>query len=286
MVEATTNSSQNILLKEIKSNFVLRKIFGNLKENSLLAIIKYNKKIQNKLNKNLDDYKNYRKTIIEIIPEENKYGNFINKLGKEIHIYFNDEKKEIDRNYLKKGDNIKKIKILIDENIKSFEGLFKSCECIKMVNFIRFNRKDIINMSEMFRKCTSLRELNHFNCNNNILTGMYSMFSGCTSLKKLNMEDLNVNSVTDMSYMFNECISIEEININNFCANSITDMSYMFYNCKSLKKLNLPSIKLNTNSEIDMTCLLDRCSSLKELNCSDKQIKKWLDYSKQSYKYF
>ena len=34
---------------KVRSNLILKKIFGNLKENKLLQLIKYNKLIQNKL---------------------------------------------------------------------------------------------------------------------------------------------------------------------------------------------------------------------------------------------
>ena len=60
-----------------------------------------------------------------------KYGEFIN-INKEdkkfIHIYFNDNtKKEIERTYLDEDENISKISIIIDYQIKSFSELFYNC---------------------------------------------------------------------------------------------------------------------------------------------------------------
>ena len=64
-----------------------------------LEIVKYNKRIQNRLNLNFKDYKEYSENFtpieIEIIPARGKYGEFINidendKLY--YHIYFNDNK--------------------------------------------------------------------------------------------------------------------------------------------------------------------------------------------------
>ena len=60
---------------------------------------------------------------IEIIPAKNAYGIFINfnfnyiydknKYSKYCHIYFNNNyKKQIKRNYLKKGENVAKINII------------------------------------------------------------------------------------------------------------------------------------------------------------------------------
>ena len=61
-----------------------------------LKILKINKKIQNRLNISIDDYKEcselYSSIEIKIKPAENKYGKFINIPDKEkeyYHIYFN-----------------------------------------------------------------------------------------------------------------------------------------------------------------------------------------------------
>ena len=40
------------------------------------------------------------------------------------HIYFDGNKKEKKRNYLKENENIKAIKVIIDYNVISFEKLF------------------------------------------------------------------------------------------------------------------------------------------------------------------
>ena len=66
------------------------------------------------------------------------------------HIYFNDNKKEIKRNYLNENENVSKLKIIIDYQIKSFERLFDNCKCIEFINFKKFYRNNINNMSYMF----------------------------------------------------------------------------------------------------------------------------------------
>ena len=95
----------NFLIK-IRSKYILKQIFDNLKENKLLEIIRYNKNIQKKLNKKLNDFiKEYSKIVIEIIPKENIYDKFIcipKRYESYYHIYFNDNKEEIKRKNINK----------------------------------------------------------------------------------------------------------------------------------------------------------------------------------------
>ena len=80
-----------------------------------LEIVRCNKRIQNRLNLSIKDYKKYYEEIeIEIIPAKDEYGRFINiqennKLY--YHIYFNDNKKEIKKKYeIKEEDRVTKLK--------------------------------------------------------------------------------------------------------------------------------------------------------------------------------
>ena len=69
-----------------------------------------------------------------------KYGQFINikkEDKKYFHISFNDnKKKEIENTSLHKDDNVSKISIIIDYQIKSFSHLFFYCRCIESIKFI------------------------------------------------------------------------------------------------------------------------------------------------------
>ena len=64
---------------------------------------------------------------MEIEPVNDKYDKFIN-INKEnekyYHIYFDNNKEEIKRNYLNENEQIKLIKIIIDYQVKSFKKLF------------------------------------------------------------------------------------------------------------------------------------------------------------------
>ena len=122
----------------LNSKYILQQIFDIIQKNKSLEIIKYNKMIQNRIDISINDYKEYSEIYssieIEIIPAENKEGQFINFKKEDenyYHIYFDNNTEEIKRNILNKGDKISKIKIIIDYPIKSFENLFKECTSIE-----------------------------------------------------------------------------------------------------------------------------------------------------------
>ena len=149
----------NIDFNNIKSLYIFKKIFNHLYEKKLLDLIKYNKKIQKRLNITINDYKNYFELIeIEIIPVKNEFCEFINisneKDEKYYHIYFDDDKTEIKRNYLIKGDRVSTIKIMVDNQITSFNELFKGCNCIESIYFKKINRNNIKNITQMFSMCS------------------------------------------------------------------------------------------------------------------------------------
>ena len=154
--DSNKNSSMNIF-ENLKSDFFLRKAFNKLNKNKSLKIINYNKRIQKRLKISINDYKEYSSIIIEIIPVKNEYGTFINiKKDEEnyYHIYFNNNKtEEIKRTYLEANDKVTKIIIMIEYPVKSFEKLFYDCKCVESINFIKFNRNNIINMKGMFCEC-------------------------------------------------------------------------------------------------------------------------------------
>ena len=258
-------------IENIKSKYILEIIFNNLKKNKWLKMIKYNKKIQIRLDININYYKDFSKEIeIEIVPFKNVHGKFINIIEKEkepyYHIYFNNNTKEIKRTYLEENDEIKNIKIIIDYPVESFERLFSYCECIESINFKRFHRNNIKNMSEMFYRCSSLKRVNLNNYNTENVTNMERMFSGCSSLKKINLSKFNTNKVMNMKGMFSDCWSLKGLDISNFNTNKVIDMSYMFSWCSSLTELYLSNF--NTDNVTNMSYMFSECSSLIELDLS------------------
>jgi len=259
----------NPLFENIKSNFILEMIFNSLQYRRKLNIIRYNKKLQKRLRKDLNDYiKEDSKIIIEIIPIENKYGKFINlSTSNYYHIYFNDNLEEIRKDYITEEDKVAKIKIVIDYEIKNLFGLFHNIAFIKKINFVKFRRNDIKNIMYMFKNCSSLEELNISNFNTYSITNMAEIFDGCESLKELNLFSWNNNNIKDMSGMFYECKSLKKLNITNFNTSYITNMAQMFYGCSSLKELNLSDF--NTTNVTNMTEMFYGCESLKKLDLSN-----------------
>ena len=181
------SAKPNPITDSINSGYILSKIYDIMTKKKKLEIVRWNKKIQNRLNLDIKDYKEYSEAFssieIEIIPKKDKYGKFINinEIDKlYYHIYFNDNKEEIKNKYkINKKDKVTKIKIIIDYQVKSFKELFYQCRCIKSINFKKFYRNNITDMSHMFFQCSLLKELN--------------------------LNNFNTNNVTDMSYMFSEC---------------------------------------------------------------------------------
>ena len=207
-------SSDN-LLKNIKSNFILKKFFDYIHKIKSLETIRYNKSIQKRINININHYKEYSEKCssieMEIKPMKKKCGGFVNikkEDEKYYHIYYNDNKrKQIKSTLLNENDKVSKINIIIDYQVKSFYKLFFGCEYIESICFKKFYRNNITNMCGTFYKCSSLKELSINNFNTNNVIYMNSLFSGCSSLKELNLNNFNTNKVTDMRYMFNGCSS-------------------------------------------------------------------------------
>ena len=210
--------------EDIKSNVILKKIFEIIQKNKLLDIANYNKKLQKRLNLTINDYKEYSQIYssieIELKIEDNKYNKFINISSnnkKYYHIYFDDSKEEIKRNYFKIDEKIKTVKIIIDYQIKSFKELFYNCKCISSILFKKFYRINITDMSYMFYGCSSLKEINLTNFNTNDVINMSHMFYGCSSLKELNLTNFDTNNVIDMKDMFSECSDELKNKINLKC---------------------------------------------------------------------
>ena len=254
------------IFKNLKSDYALIKIFDILPKRKLYEIIKYNNRTKKRLNMNLIDYKEFRdrylKIEIEIIPAfTKKYFEFINydkKYEKYYHIYFNEGKEEIKRNYLVKKDKVKKIKILIDYKIKSLENLFINFLCIESIHFKKFPKQNIINMRRMFHGCSSLKEIKFSDFDTSNITNMSGMFYGCASLEEINLAKFNTINVNDMSEMFFGCSSLKKINLSNFNTNNVNNMKGMFRGCSSLTEINV--INFNIKNVTDMRGMFFECT--------------------------
>ena len=97
-----------------------------MKKNKSLKIVKNNKKLQKRLNLSINDYKEYTELYspieIELEVTGYLYQQFIQttSIGEYYHIYFDNSNEEIYRNFLIENDYVKKIKIIIDYQVRSF----------------------------------------------------------------------------------------------------------------------------------------------------------------------
>ena len=237
----------------IRNKYLLKNILDYVERKQCLSLIKYNKALQKKLDISIKDYKEYNQIEIELkVGGDNIYGKFFNyeKINKSyFHIYL--DNKKIRRNYLTSKDNLSKIKVIIDCEIKSFKSLFENCNCISSINFIKFNRKDIIDMSNMFKGCKNLIYINFANFKSEKVTNMEYMFCNCSSLKEINLTNFNTSNVINMRSMFSCCSSLKEINLSNFDTSQVTDMIFMFNNCSSLINLDISKFDIKDNINID-----------------------------------
>ena len=179
------------MFNDIKSNYILKKIIrDNLDKKIYLSIAKYNKKLQNKIGLNLENYKEYsnrifNRTEMELIPYSHlkpdiKYYFIRRKENRAYyHIYFDEDKKEINRTYITNADNVKKIYIKIDMELKSLKGLFYKCEALKEVKFTKFNREDFTDLCETFNECIYLDKLDVTKFKTSKVTKMNWMFTRC-----------------------------------------------------------------------------------------------------------
>ena len=142
----TTSKVEEQGLRNLQSDYFIQKFIGYMSEKKYLETIRYNKSIQKRINININHYKaysgGYSSIELDIIPKKGEYGEFIN-INKEdkkyFHIYFNDNnKKEIENTLLYKDDNVSKISIIIDYQIKSFSELFLCCWSVEFIKFKKF----------------------------------------------------------------------------------------------------------------------------------------------------
>ena len=214
------NSKVKNILENVKSKYILKQIFQNLHETALLKIIQYNKILQDKFGITIDNYIKHSKIEIEL--EIYNYTKIINLDGKNssyFHIYYNGSQFESKETYsFEENGKPPSVKIVIDYEQNSLSELFKYCEGIKKIKFVKFYRKNIIDMTSLFYKCSGLEEVD------------FSHF--------------NTEHVEKMSYMFLDCRGLTKLDLSNFNNKNLIDMSNMFSCCKSLKKLNLT--KFNT----------------------------------------
>ena len=254
------------MLKNIKSRYIIKEILNILDEGRKLKIIKYNKLFQDKIDVTKNDYRKYCQIEIEISLieiKETKKMKFINRKEEYInfyHIYFENEEKEKKRDYITNKELIKKIKILIEFEIKSLKELFSFCEYIKTIKFTKFNRGDITDMNSLFSNCTSLTEIDFEQFKTNNVTDMSYMFYNCSNLTSIDLSKFKTTNVTNMNNMFSWCNNLIELDLKNFNTENVINMGEMFSCCNSLQNIDISNF--NFNKVNNMYFMFSGCESL------------------------
>jgi surface protein len=258
------------MLEEIKSKYILQHIFNIICERKMLQLIKHNKNDQEKLEISEIDYRKFTQIEIEIKLlqldkfEENKFI-FINLKEDQsfYHIYFDNNKEEIKRTFVKRLERISIIKIVLEMEIKSLMGLFHDCICIQKIKIIKFNRNDIMNLSSLFDNCIGLTDIDLRELKTKNVIDMSHMFYNCSSLKQLDLSQFITKNVIDMNNMFSWCGELTEINFKNIYTEKVTNMQQMFYMCGSLTELDISNF--NFDRVTTMKLMFAKCESLNNL---------------------
>jgi surface protein len=221
------------MLDGIKSLYILKEVFFFISNGTLLRLLHHNKKFQKKLEIRIEDFQKYsNQIVIDIIPEPDFHFTsiFINLVGNPsfFHIYFNEDLKDKKRNFIYFREKVPKIRVIIEEDkeMKSLKGLFASCFLAKEINFIKFNRRDITDMSDMFQNSNNLIKIDISKLKTDSVTTMENMFKGCSKLKTIDLSNFKeCNSLDKTNNMFYKCSSLVNINLSNLEAINLKDMS-------------------------------------------------------------
>ena len=147
----------------IRSKYIIQRIFDNVPKNKLFKIILINKKLKQRIDIDKKDYVENCFIVIEIVPAQNIYGKFINIINekdkKYFNIYFNDKNEKIERTFLYKNEKVQNIKIKINPNMINFTRLFEKCKCVEKIILKYLKPRYYYEMNKIFNECISLKEI-------------------------------------------------------------------------------------------------------------------------------
>ena len=281
------------MLTNIKSKFIIQKVFQLLGKSRSLKIAHRNNFLNNKLEITVNNYKEAYE-IIEInlklsdnpddYPEkENPFINLrTNENADKFQIYFNDETLVKNVYSISKDKiNVKNITIKIPPEIKSFRSLFEYCACIREIHINNWVRKDITDLSYMFYGCKELRKIYIARLKSDNVTDMSHMFCECSSLKEIDVSNFNTQNVKDMEKMFGECTALEKLDLSNFKTNNVINMAEMFFSDTTLQSLNVKNFDIINVQYLDK--MFYNCKNLINLLLFDNNAKEIKDKSDMFY---
>ena len=267
MAEAD-KSPKETNIHSIKSIYILKIIIQNIQKIKLLNIIRYNKSIKEKLNLDINDYKNeYSKIKIEIELFQHKMTDsdcYIfnekssQKLGEDLPIIGDD---------FNSGESEKK-KLITYDFIRR-KSQFESFYHINFDDDLTEIKDDYIKENDKVSKIKIIIDYE--------VDSLDTLFYDCSIIKKINFIHFTRNNIKTISHMFKYCRDLVEINFNKCIVENVIDMKEMFYGCESLLELDLSFI--NTTNVTNMSNMFRNCRSLKKLNISNFNTKNVTDLS-------
>ena len=193
------------MLNKVKSLKILNIILGILKKRIELKILKYNKKIMNKLKIKKEDFEQFI-------------------LLKELNFKFNLDIKDIDINELDLED------MNLDNDIIEYFNKIKF-KNLKVLNLIKNNISDI----NEFENC-KLNQLEKLGLGSNKIQNIDIL--EMVNFKELKYLDLYKNNISDIKVL--EKVKFEKLELLNLGENKITDINVLEkVNFKELKQLGL-----------------------------------------------
>ena len=203
------------MLEKIRSKNILKTVFEYIKKKDRLKIVRYNKKLQNKLNIKKKDFQDYK-----LLKQLNKkYNLSIEDID---IITLNLTKRKLDDNFFNSindigFNNLKELNII--------GGMLSNIDFLVNPKFQRLE-KLVINKNNYLKNINALEKVDF------------------KDLKELNLKD---NIISNINVL--ESVKFEKLEILNLSSNLISDINILKeVNFKKLKELNL---KYNKISDIN-----------------------------------
>ena len=226
------------MLVKIRSKYIIKEIFNNMKNKRKLNIIKYNKKILGRLNINKEQFENY----ITLKEFNNKYYTNIEDIDlKELNL----SNKNIDYEGLK---DLVKIKFKELNKLNLSENEITDINILERVNYkklkelnLSYNQISDINILEK----VNFHELEKLNLS-------YNQISDINLLKKVKFPELielnlAYNRLSNLNVL--KKANFKALNILNLSHNQISDITiFKKVNFMDLYEFNLSCNQININS--------------------------------------
>ena len=285
---------KKINLNEIKSKYIIKKIFDNIEKNKFLIIIKYNKNIQSRLDLDINIYKensliNYfeikilkKKFLFESLINLNDF--FFRKSDSDLELNDSDEWEYSSNDSKEKPENYSFINL--KEKFKPYfhfyfdiDKIEEKANCMgnKLLSEISvFINDKVDTFDSLFEDCEIIKKIKFLKVKRNNIKKMNSLFQSIFSEEE-KIYKFCTKNIINMSNMFNGCIRLQELDLSNIDTINVTNMSNIFKGCIKLTKLNLSNF--NTINVTDMSNMFSGCVFLRELNISNFNTKNVINMS-------